>query len=281
MSCLTPSRTCMNIYVLMFMMFCLSQLCSVPFREGHSTSTQVESNEPPILCSTQPETESNPLSDDGDEQLEHTDSEPLGYTSDGDQILSKSKCRSGVWDHFQKVKQKKDGVEKARCLYCKKKYVGHAKSGTSHLKDHFKSCFMKKSIDSKQKFLTPGVMMGEGKKANIQSYSYDPEYARKQLAYMIILHEYPLSIVDHVGFRRFCHALNPAFHVVSRNTLKRDILKIYDVERVKTMRFMERSKGKISLTTDMWTSSNKKKGFMVVTAHFIDDSWKLQSRIIR
>lgn len=123
--------------------------------------------------------------------------------------------------------------------------------------------------------------MGEGKKANIQSYSYDPEYARKQLAYMIILHEYPLSIVDHVGFRRFCHALNPAFHVVSRNTLKRDILKIYDVERVKTMRFMERSKGKISLTTDMWTSSNKKKGFMVVTAHFIDDSWKLQSRIIR
>ncbi|KAG5550803.1 hypothetical protein RHGRI_015684 [Rhododendron griersonianum] len=123
--------------------------------------------------------------------------------------------------------------------------------------------------------------MGEGKKANIQSYSYDPEVARKQLAYMIIMHEYPLSMVEHAGFRRFCHALRPAFHVISRNTMKRDIFKIYDVEKVKTMRLIERNKSRVSLTTDMWTSISKKRGFMVITAHIIDDSWKLQSRILR
>ncbi|KAF7119442.1 hypothetical protein RHSIM_Rhsim13G0135100 [Rhododendron simsii] len=139
---------------------------------------------------------------------------------------------------------------------------------------------MKKAIDSKQKFITPSLLMGESKKANMQSYSYDPEVARRQLAYMIIMHEYPLSMVEHAGFRRFCYALQPAFHVISRNTIKRDIFKIYDVEKLKTMRLMERNKSRVSLTTDMWTSISKKRGFMVITAHIIDDSWKLQSRIL-
>ncbi|KAL5570406.1 hypothetical protein UlMin_026981 [Ulmus minor] len=31
----------------------------------------------------------------------------------------------------------------------------------------------------------------------------------------------------------------------------------------------------------MWTASNQKKGYMVVTAHYIDDSWILQSKILR
>ncbi|XP_074315247.1 zinc finger BED domain-containing protein RICESLEEPER 2-like [Silene latifolia] len=44
---------------------------------------------------------------------------------------------------------------------------------------------------------------------------------------------------------------------------------------------MMKTKSKIALTTDMWTSSNQKKGYMAVTAHFIDISWKLQSRILR
>ncbi|KAF7121304.1 hypothetical protein RHSIM_Rhsim13G0141600 [Rhododendron simsii] len=56
--------------------------------------------------------------------------------------------------------------------------------------------------------------------------------------------------------------------------------KIYDVEKLKTMRLMERNKSRVSLTTDMWTSISKKRGFMVITAHIIDDSWKLQSRIL-
>lgn len=31
----------------------------------------------------------------------------------------------------------------------------------------------------------------------------------------------------------------------------------------------------------MWTSNNTKKGFMAVTGHVIDDSWTLQSVILR
>ncbi|TXG49073.1 hypothetical protein EZV62_024948 [Acer yangbiense] len=74
--------------------------------------------------------------------------------------------------------------------------------------------------------------------------------------------------------------VQPLFTVVSRNTIKNDILKIYDYKRSKTMQLLERNDSMIAITTDMWTS-NKKKGFMAVSAHFIDESWKLQSRILR
>ncbi|KAH7860906.1 hypothetical protein Vadar_019388 [Vaccinium darrowii] len=224
-------------------------------------STQVESN-------SMPESVSIPAD------------EPKEYTSEGDEILSQSNLRSEHWSHFQRIILKATGVYKARCIYCKKKLVGDPKSGTTHLGDHVKSCTKKKMIDGKQKILTTGLMRGEGKKANVETYSYDPEFARKQLAYMIIMHEYPLRMVEHIWFRKFCYALNPGFKVVSRSTIKRDIFKIYDVEKVKSMRLMEKNRSRVSLTTDMWTSSNQKKGFMVITAHFVDDTWKLQSRII-
>ncbi|GMQ06568.1 hypothetical protein CsSME_00051105 [Camellia sinensis var. sinensis] len=115
----------------------------------------------------------------------------------------------------------------------------------------------------------------------MNSYIFDQDFARKELSHAIILHEYPLSIVDHVGFKRYSAALQPLFKVPSRNTIKSDILKIYDYERVKTLSLVEHNKSRVAITTDMWTASNQKKGFMAITAHFIDDSWTLQSRILR
>jgi hypothetical protein len=40
-------------------------------------------------------------------------------------------------------------------------------------------------------------------------------------------------------------------------------------------------KSRIAVTTDMWTADNQKKGYMAVTAHFIDKSWKLWSILMR
>jgi len=116
---------------------------------------------------------------------------------------------------------------------------------------------------------------------SLSSYSYDQDTARKELASAIIMHEYPLSIVDHVGFKRYSFALQPAFKVPCRNTIKSDIFKIYEYEIGKTMSLVVGNASRLAITTDMWTSSNQKKGFMAVTTHFIDDSWTLHSRILR
>ena len=110
---------------------------------------------------------------------------------------------------------------------------------------------------------------------------YDEEEVRRELCNMVIMHEYPLGRVDHLGFRRYSKALNPTFKMISRNTLKKDIIKIFEYEKSKTMKLLGSIKSKVAITTDMWTAQNQKRGFMVITAHWVDNSWALQSRILR
>ena len=61
---------------------------------------------------------------------------------------------------------------------------------------------------------------------------------------MIILHDYPLSMVEHKGFRDFTITVN------------KHILNIYGEERNKIMKLIENNDSRVAITTDMWTSSN-------------------------
>ncbi|XP_042380427.1 zinc finger BED domain-containing protein RICESLEEPER 2-like [Zingiber officinale] len=139
--------------------------------------------------------------------------------------------------------------------------------------DHFE----KKLIEGKWKAPTKS---NDGT-TQLGTYHFNQDQARAELANMIILHEYPLSMVDHVGFRRYSYALQPIFKVVSRNTIKTDIMKIFEYERNKTIKLLDLNASRIALTTDMWTTSNQKRGLIAITSHFIDVSWKLQSRLVR
>ncbi|CAN6687894.1 unnamed protein product [Malus baccata var. baccata] len=67
------------------------------------------------------------------------------------------------------------------------------------------------------------VITGDGSVKH-GAYSFDEDNARKELTYMILLHEYSLSMVDHLGFKRFCNSLQPLFKAISRNTIKRAIM---------------------------------------------------------
>ena len=44
--------------------------------------------------------------------------------------------------------------------------------------------------------------------------------------------------------------------------------------------YLEKLETKIAITTDMWTS-NQKKGCMAITKHYVDESWLLHHRIVR
>ena len=58
-------------------------------------------------------------------------------------------------------------------------------------------------------------------------------------------------------------------------------MSIYDHEREKSMHKIEKNQSRIAINTDIWTKQNKRREFMVVMAHFIDDFWKLQSQVLR
>ncbi|KAL4583559.1 hypothetical protein LXL04_008137 [Taraxacum kok-saghyz] len=114
----------------------------------------------------------------------------------------------------------------------------------------------------------------------LATHCFSYEESRKDLVRMIAQHDYPLCMVEHVGFIVFSQGMQPLFKSITRNTAKADLVSVYEEEKTKLMQFLGSIKGRIAITTDMWTSNHQRKGYMTLTAHFTDDSWKLQSRLL-
>nr|KAJ0211586.1 hypothetical protein LSAT_V11C400228500 [Lactuca sativa] len=202
------------------------------------------------------------------------------FDEDGDEVVgSKRATRSPAWQHF--IKFKLNDEVKARCKHCSKVLGADSKNGTKHLLAHYQRCLHKPYPDIRQSILVQEKKKLDGTTTHVSNYTFNADTSRKDLAEMIIVHEYPLSIVEHHGFRKFVGGLQPLFKVPCRNTIKDDIKRIYDYERDKTMSLLAKTKSRIAVTTDMWTSNHQKKGFMAMTAHFVDQNWNLQSRIMR
>ena len=162
-------------------------------------------------------------------------------------------------------------------MYGKK--LGKSRNGTKHLHDHFKICPLRRQRDIRQSCLKPTKTNEEKLVLNLALFYY--EACRRDLACAITLHEYPINMVEHKGFKKFLSGVQPMIKMISRSTMRRDIIKIYEEERIKTLKFLESNKSRVALTTDTWTATSQKKGYMAITAHFIDDSWVLQSRLLR
>ena len=52
-------------------------------------------------------------------------------------------------------------------------------------------------------------------------------------------------------------------------TFRKDIMDAYAEEKKKALDYMAATKSRVAITTDLWTSENKKRGYMAVTSHFI------------
>ena len=76
---------------------------------------------------------------------------------------------------------------------------------------------------------------------SLNNYQFDQARVRNKLVRMVILHEYPLLMVDHIGFREFVTDFQPMFKLVTRYTLKSDIFKIYDNEREKVLKMTNKN----------------------------------------
>ncbi|XP_022714593.1 zinc finger BED domain-containing protein RICESLEEPER 1-like [Durio zibethinus] len=193
-------------------------------------------------------------------------------TSDENTTLSLS-----VTNHGAKVD---DSGYNSSKLKSEKKLGGASKNGTSHLREHSDRCSKRFQMDIRQQVLVANQRKVDGK-VTLKNLSFDQNVTRRELANMIIMHEYPLSMVDHVQFRKYSYSLQPLFAMPSRNTIKSDILKIFKEEKAKIISKLEANEGRIAITTDMWTADHQKRGYMAVTAHYIDNQWNLQKCIIR
>ncbi|KAK8622201.1 hypothetical protein V6N13_097825 [Hibiscus sabdariffa] len=81
------------------------------------------------------------------------------------------------------------------------------------------------------------------------------------------------------GFKIFLYIACPRYHLPSRYTVRSDCLDLFNSMKRLMKNSFGKDTSKICLTTDTWTSL-KRVSYMVLTAHWIDDEWMLQKRII-
>lgn len=103
---------------------------------------------------------------------------------------------------------------------------------------------------------------------------FPPDHPRaKELTYrvaeMIAIDLQPFSIVEDVGFCRLIADLEPRYYLPSRRYLSEVVIpEIYAKVKHKITELLQSAKY-ISLTTDIWTSTNCHHSFLSLTAHFI------------
>lgn len=113
----------------------------------------------------------------------------------------------------------------------------------------------------------------------LTTWKFDQEICRQMLIRIIIIDEQPFSIAERVGFRDYVNQLQPLFKHMSRFTVARDCMKLYFCEKRKLKASFRKLNSRIALTTDTW-SSIQNLNYLCLTAHFIDEDWKLHKMII-
>ncbi|KAL1187796.1 Zinc finger BED domain-containing protein RICESLEEPER 1 [Cardamine amara subsp. amara] len=227
-------------------------------------------------------------------------------------IVKSGRLKSVVWNDFDRVR--KGEIYIAICRHCKKRLSGSSASGTSHLRNHLIRCRRRSGSTNgvAQYFVRGKKKEGRVEVTNVDNgheerkdevlsvvdVRYEHEHIREDgdvavvsagldqrrsrfdLARMIILHGYPLTMVEDVGFRVFIRNLQPLFELVAFERVESDCMEIYAKEKHKIFEALDKLPGKISISVDVWSGSDDSDEFLCLVAHYIDETWELKKRVL-
>uniref|UniRef100_A0A7N0TQM5 BED-type domain-containing protein n=1 Tax=Kalanchoe fedtschenkoi TaxID=63787 RepID=A0A7N0TQM5_KALFE len=110
-------------------------------------------------------------------------------------IPSDNAATSIVWNYFERLTV--SDLTNARCVHCKYLLGADPMYETSHKHAHMKSCLKKKNQIIRHSFLDAN------NKDRVTSQAFDQQRFIEKLISIIMIYEYHLSIVNHVGFMNY------------------------------------------------------------------------------
>ncbi|XP_052736444.1 zinc finger BED domain-containing protein DAYSLEEPER-like [Vigna angularis] len=214
--------------------------------------------------------------------MDHFKSNPLTLVDDlasetpgpSESATTNKKEVSNIWNFFTKIGKDEDGIEKAACKYCGNNYkvgkhpVTKNNYGTSHLSRHVNACRSIANLD---------VDMNLYQEGKFGTRKINQKIHRKLLARAIIKHSLPYNFVEYEGIREWIKYINPNVDMKCRNTTVSDVEKEYIEQKDKVKQIMSKIPNRICLTSDVWTAVTS-EGYICLTAHFVDENWKLTKK---
>ncbi|PKI54274.1 zinc finger BED domain-containing protein RICESLEEPER 1-like [Punica granatum] len=224
-------------------------------------------------------------------------------------IKKPKRLTSVVWNHFERVR--KADICYAVCVHCNKKLSGSSNSGTTHLRNHLMRCLKRSNYDVSQLLSAKrrkkegtvaiaSISCDEGQRKEeytkplsvkvdsepkrdeiitLGSSRFDNDRSRLDLARMIILHGYPLSMVDHVGFKVFVKNIQPLFDFMPTDSVELSCMEIYGKEKQKINETFSKLQGRINVAVERWSSAENAE-YLCLAARYIDGDWRLQKKVL-
>ncbi|KAK5818721.1 hypothetical protein PVK06_023665 [Gossypium arboreum] len=223
---------------------------------------------------------SDPKRDSSTQSSQNSSPSKDDQTTTNENVRKKITPRSACWNHFTKFVTK-EGEKRARCNTCDVTYTMESTSGsTTNLNNHLKTCLKRpRGNISNPKQLELAFVKVSQETTDLSTWVFDKDAVRRALVRMIIVDELPFKIIEGEGFKYFLSIACPRFSLPSRWTIRRDCLDLFNSMKSVMKNYFEKDISRVCLTTDTWTSLQR-ISYMVLTAHWVDDEWRLQKRII-
>ncbi|KFK41380.1 hypothetical protein AALP_AA2G123000 [Arabis alpina] len=201
-------------------------------------------------------------------------SEGSGSASDQNKTQRTLPTRSGAWAHYTRLENNRD---KCVCNYCQRELTCPTSSCTKNLWNHMQTCKEFKAWeDGQDPTQSQKVIYNEGQ---LQSAKVSELVFREAVNQMLVIEELPLALVENTTFRHFCNKVN-LYKPHSRSTATRDIVKMFVERKSALKQWFLASKQRVSLTTDILVSQVTGASYMVISAHYVDNNWRLKKLII-
>ncbi|KAL5548350.1 hypothetical protein UlMin_003581 [Ulmus minor] len=213
--------------------------------------------------------ESVALSDDNDNIIAEDVRHLKSTTTKGKKTL-----KSKMWNFFYILPLGADQKLKSQCKKYGAQYVASSKYGTGNMRHHIKDC---KRNDTRN--IGQMMISRDTNNLSLSSIQYNSTKFRELVMAAIVMHDLPFQFVEWVGIRAIHQYLYPNVNTLTINTTKADVLKSYQREKLKIKAMFQQVSGRVSLTSDLWSSCIT-DGYICLTAHFINKDWRLQKRIL-
>ena len=159
--------------------------------------------------------------------------------------ISDSRKTAEVWKYFDiRTEHHSDHPV---CKSCGQ--VFSQKTGNSSLKRHLKS----HQIFISKKNLQQTTINFQ---TIIPHSSIKQEARDHAIVIWIIVNQQPFAIIENKYFRSMISKFDPKYKFPNRATIKKMIMELYENSREKIKQDLEKIPGKVSLTSDMWTSTH-------------------------
>jgi hypothetical protein len=177
--------------------------------------------------------------------------------------------RSGIWTHYNYTTHHITG-RKVSCIHCGKSYV-NTNSSTGNMWKHIKKVHPEK--------ITTLYATKTSADHEPRGFIFNPAIFRKKLVKWVALDDQPFIAVEQKSFLEMIASIDPALEIRSADTIRRDLMQLFDAEKQRVRKLLQETPGRISFAIDAWTSPNN-HGFLGITAHWIDHDWAIRSLLL-